>query len=339
MDRRLAPEDPARRDLQEIQKAAARASGLTSQLLAFGRKQILQPQTLAPNDVVRGVEKMLRRLIGEDVVFDVRLAPDAGFAHVDPGQLEQVLVNLVVNARDAMHAGGTLSIETRAADGEDGTRYVGLSVADDGVGMDDETKARAFEPFYTTKGPGEGSGLGLSTVFGIVTQSGGAVDLQSSPGSGTRVTVWLPQAAAPGPVAETAAPEPRAAGSTILLLEDEEVVRQLVREILENAGYDVVEARTPAEALDLCEAPERPIDVLLTDVVMPGMSGPQIASALTRKNPDLRVLYMSGYTDEAVVRHGINDGRTAFLQKPFTSAELTRKVQDVLESPLAHAQP
>jgi two-component system cell cycle sensor histidine kinase/response regulator CckA len=338
MARRLDHDEPARRDLEEIQKAAARASALTSQLLAFSRKQILQPQTLSPNDVVRELETMLRRLLGEDAVLEARLAPEAGYVHVDRGQLEQVLVNLVVNARDAMPGGGTVTIETRAAENDAGTSYVALSVADTGTGMDEATKARAFEPFFTTKPPGAGSGLGLSTVFGIVAQSGGQVDLQSAPGSGTRVTAWLPQSAPPKPVA---APRPgdRAAGSTILLLEDEEVVRQLVREILEHAGYDVVEARTPAEALDLGAAAAPRIDVLLTDVVMPGMSGPQVASALTRNNRELRVLYMSGYTDEAVVRHGADDGRTAFLQKPFTSAELTSKVQDVLDSPLAHAQP
>jgi PAS domain S-box-containing protein len=339
MDRRLSPDDPARRDLLEIQKAAARASSLTGQLLAFGRKQILQPRTLSPNDVVAGMEKMLRRLLGEDIVLELRLGPDAGLVRFDPGQLEQVLVNLVVNARDATPGGGKVTIETFGTPLADGTMRVGLSVADTGVGMDEQVRSRAFEPFFTTKGPGEGSGLGLSTVIGLVEQSGGFVELESEPGRGTRVTVSLPEAARPARTAEPPAEHRHEGSARILLLEDEEVVRALVREILEHAGFDVVEARTPAEALDLCESAVPPIDVLLTDVVMPGMSGPQIASALTRKNPELRVLYMSGYTDEAVVRHGVSDGHTAFLQKPFTSAELTDKVRAVLDEPVSHAQP
>lgn len=340
---RTNPDDRIRGYLEEIRKAGDRAANLTRQLLAFGRKQMLKPVALNLNDVVVDMQKMLRRLIGEDIRFTTKFDPELHRVKTDPGQIEQVLVNLVVNARDAMPRGGKLTIETAnfEVDRDYASRHVGLApgsyvmlaVSDTGCGMDQETKARIFEPFFTTKEKGKGTGLGLSTVYGIVTQSGGNIWVYSEPGTGTVFKVYLPQLqeeiAPPQKVeAETTAPR---GSETILLVEDEDVVRGLARQILEQAGYRVLDASGGEEAIRLCKERMEPIDLLLTDVVMPETSGKEIAQRLTQLRPATRVLFMSGYTDEAIVHHGVLDSDVEFIQKPFTPVALARKVREVLD--------
>ena len=341
---RTDPDDRLRGYLEEIKKAGERAANLTRQLLAFGRKQMLKPVPLNLNDVVSEMSKMLRRLIGEDISFDAIFDPALKQIRADPGQIEQVLVNLVVNSRDAMPQGGTLTIETANfdIDHEFASRHLGLSagsyvvltVSDNGCGMDEKTKARIFEPFFTTKEKGRGTGLGLSTVYGIVTQSGGNIWVYSEPGEGTVFKVFLPQceqgseAAAKVPV-DTVVPR---GSETILLVEDEDIVRGLARQILEEAGYNVLDARGGEEAIRLCRERPGPIDLLLTDVVMPDTSGKEVAERLTRLRPATRVLYMSGYTDDAIVHHGVLDSDVEFIQKPFTPVALARKVREVLDA-------
>jgi len=326
-----------------IVKAAHRAAGLTGQLLAFSRKQVLQPKILDLNSVVADLEKMLRRLIGEDLqlvaVFDDRL----GMVKADPGQMEQVLMNLAVNARDAMPRGGRLTIETANADldqayvdahpGVVPGRYVMLAVSDSGHGMSPEVQARVFEPFFTTKDVGKGTGLGLATVHGIVKQSGGHIWVYSEPGQGTVFKIYLPRADEPGRAAEAAAgPAETPRGSeTVLVVEDELALRELVQECLEALGYVVLHARGGEEALEVCRRHSGPLHLLVTDVVMPHMSGRDLAANMQRSRPDVRVLYMSGYTDDAVVLHGVLSAEMAFIQKPFTAAGLARKVRDVLD--------
>jgi two-component system cell cycle sensor histidine kinase/response regulator CckA len=335
-----------RADLLEVRKAAERAAGLTRHLLAFSRKQVLQPVSLDLNRIATGIEKMLRRILGEDVDFVLRLAPDLGRVHADPGQIEQVLMNLAVNARDAMPQGGKLTIETSnvEVDAEYAAShlalqpgsYVQLAVTDNGCGMSEQTRARIFEPFFTTKEKGKGTGLGLSTVYGIVTQSGGNVWVYSEPGHGTTFTIYLPRglsavATTPG-VARPAEPRVMARGSEIILaVEDEEALRGIVRRILEGAGYTVLTAATGEEALAVAEAHAGAIDLLLADVVMPRMSGKALAQSLVALRPQLKVLYMSGYTNDAIVHRGVLEADTNFLGKPFTTAELTRKVREVLD--------
>ncbi|HKR13738.1 MAG TPA: response regulator [Pyrinomonadaceae bacterium] len=340
---RTNPDERIRGYLEEIRKAGDRAANLTRQLLAFGRKQMLKPVVLNLNDVVADIEKMLRRLIGEDIRFTTKLDPALHKVKTDPGQIEQVLMNLVVNARDAMPFGGTMTVETAnfEVDHEYAARHVGiapgkyvrLAVSDTGCGMDQETKARIFEPFFTTKEKGKGTGLGLSTVYGIVTQSGGNIWVYSEPEKGTVFKVYLPQlqqdAEAPQKVeAETTAPR---GSETILLVEDEAVVRGLARQILEQAGYKVLDASGGDEAIRLCTEEMEPIDLLLTDVVMPETSGKEVAQRLTQLRPATRVLFMSGYTDEAIVHHGVLDSNVEFIQKPFTPVALARKVREVLD--------
>ncbi len=335
---------PLRNYLEEIKKAGDRAANLTRQLLAFGRKQILQPLPINLNDVVGDMNKMLRRLIGEDIVLSARLDSSLKRIQADPGQIEQVLVNLVVNARDAMPQGGTLTIETAMVDFDEeyagkrlGTRpgsYVMLAVSDTGTGMDEQTQARIFDPFFTTKDKGKGTGLGLSTVYGIVKQSGGNIWVYSEPGRGTTFKVYLPPIESAGIQAEKAkveVPIPRGS-ETVLLVEDEDVVRGLTRQILEQAGYEVVESARGKEAIRLYTESDRSIDLLLTDVVMPETSGKEVADQLTALKPGLKVLFMSGYTDEAIVHHGVLDSNIQFIQKPFTPAALARKVREVLDS-------
>jgi PAS domain S-box-containing protein len=336
---------PGLHRVEQIQRAAERAGGLTRQLLAFSRKQVLLPEVLELNSVLDETEKMLRRLIGEDVQLVAVFAPGLGLVKADPGQMEQVIVNLAVNARDAMPGGGKLIIETSNVDLDANyTRthpevrpgpYVMLAVSDTGHGMNTDTMSRIFEPFFTTKEVGKGTGLGLSTVFGIVKQSGGHIGVYSEVGRGTSFKVYLPRIERSGEVAPAgvARAEALPVGSeTILLVEDEEALRQLIREILEVGGYRVLPGGSPEEALAAAEAHSGPIHLLLTDVVMPLMSGRQVADRIKASRPAVRVMYMSGYTDEAISHHGALEPGTEFLQKPFTADALLRKVREVLEA-------
>jgi PAS domain S-box-containing protein len=337
----MQPDHPLRPSLEEIDRASASAAALTQQLLAFSRRQIVTLQVLDLNHLVAGLDRMLHRLIGEDVELVTVRPPHLPNVKVDAGQIEQVLMNLVVNARDAMPRGGTITIETEVAefnernpDGVGPGRYVVLSVADTGRGMTEEVKLHIFEPFFTTKGRGKGTGLGLSTVYGIVKQSGGEVTVTSAPGEGTKFRVFLPaveRAAAAG-VSGTPALERKRGTETVLLAEDEAALRNLIRGILESRGYSVLLAADAREALSWCERHPGPIHLFLTDVVMPGMSGQDLATLATRLRPRLKVLYMSGYTDHDVLDHGVLDSGAAFLRKPFTPEILLAKIREVLDA-------
>jgi PAS domain S-box-containing protein len=337
-------EDRVRGNLEEIRKAAARAAGLTHQLLAFSRRQVLRPVVLDLNMLVANVHKMLRRVIGEDIELVTVLGTGLGRVKADPGQLEQVLMNLVVNARDAMPNGGTLTLETgnKELDQEYAKThmptcpgsYVMLAITDTGVGMDSKTLARIFEPFFTTKEQGKGTGLGLSTVYGIVKQSDGFIWAYSEPGRGTSFKVYLPRVegeviAAVETIEESV--ELPHGTETVLLVEDEESVRNLVRTILQEFGYTVLEASHGAEALRVAIRHEGPIHVMVTDIVMPLMSGRQLTDKLVRLRPEMKVIYMSGYTDHSIVHSEILRPGAMFLQKPFTSIALTRKLREVLD--------
>lgn len=341
--RRVGLENSIRRNLEETKKAAERAAALVRQLLAFSRKQILEPKILDLNEVVKDLHKMLTRLIGENIQLATRLEAKLGSVKADPCQVEQIIVNLVVNARDAMPRGGKVTIETANVTLADQTalrhvslrpgEHVMLAVSDTGVGMDQETQARIFEPFFTTKDIGKGTGLGLSTVYGIVKQSGGNIWVYSEPGLGTVFKVYLPRIDdATANSLEKLAQEANAprGSETILLVEDEDVVRGLTRKILMQAGYNVLDAQSGEEAIRLCRAHTGPIDLLLTDVVMPEISGKEVADRMLELRPAIRVLFMSGYTDEAIVQHGVLDANVKFIQKPFTWVGLTRKVREVL---------
>jgi CheY-like chemotaxis protein len=338
----LAPSDPNHHSAEQIMKAGERAASLTRQLLAFSRRQALQPKPVDLNKLVSGLSSMLRRLIGEDIDLRLEMRPELGQVNADPGQMEQVLMNLVVNARDAMPHGGTLTIETAnvVLDESYASRhlsikpgpYTMLAVSDNGVGMDEATQARLFEPFFTTKGTGHGTGLGLSTVFGIIKQSNGSLDVYSVPGRGTSVKIYLPRVDQPVAAESEAFGKALPRGSeTILVVEDDEMVRSLVRETLQREGYHVVDAAGPLEARRIADTYKAPIHLLITDVVMPKISGRELASELCRRRPDMRVLYMSGYTDSAIVNSGILQKEVAFLQKPFTPAALAERVHEVLE--------
>ncbi len=339
------PEDPRSEDVKQIRSAAERASSLTRQLLAFSRKQILQPRVLDMNSVVGTVEPMLRRLIGEDITIASQCSA-RGYVVADPGQLEQVLVNLVVNARDAMPQGGLISIETKNVELDDNYtsehapvvpgHYVMLAVTDNGVGMNRETREHAFDPFFTTKEAGKGTGLGLATVYGIVKQSGGYVWIYSEPGQGTSVKLYFPEvsaAAAFGPSAElqTAARSSKRGSETILLVEDEEAVRGLACRILEKQGYRVIPAQHGRDAMDIATKEEGRIDLVLTDVVMPGMNGRGLVERLSGIRPSIKSLYMSGYTDDDIIRRGFLEPSKSFLQKPFTTEALLQTVRKVLD--------
>jgi len=340
----LARDDPKREDVEQVRKAADGATALTRQLLAFSRQQVLAPKVVSMSAVVSGVEKMLRRVIGEDVDLAARLDPDVGSVKADVGQLEQVLMNLAVNARDAMPTGGKLTIETANAEHDPDyareheaaavRRFVMLAVSDTGIGMDEATKARIFEPFFTTKEPGKGTGLGLATVYGIVQQSGGFIWVYSEPGRGTTFKIYLPRVDAPaeGGAAAASGDLPRGT-ETVLIVEDAAAVRAVMRHVLERQGYAVLEASNGAAALERVAGHPAPIHLLLTDVIMPGLSGRQLADRLAALRPDTRVLYASGYTDDAVVRHGVLESGIAYLQKPFTTESLARKVREVLDGP------
>ena len=332
--------------VQEIKKAADGAAGLTKQLLAFSRQQVLQPQLLDVNAVVQSTQKLLNRLIGEDVKLVTTFAPDLGVARLDPGQLGQIIMNLAVNARDAMPTGGILTIETANVEMDltyvrghpvaQAGHYVMLAVSDTGVGMDEATKERIFEPFFTTKETGKGTGLGLATVYGIVKQSGGFIWVYSESGRGTSFKIYFPRitegAAVPGKEVPAPTPTPRGT-ETVLVVEDVTAVRGVAREMLERSGYRVLEAGNGDQALRVAAKHSGPIDLLLTDVVMPGISGRVLAQQLHEIRPQMRVLYMSGYTDDAVVNHGMLEPGIHYLQKPFTRDGLARKVHEVLRSP------
>ncbi len=349
----LPEQDPRRHDVEEIDQAAQRAAGLTQQLLAFSRRQVMQPKVIDLNALVADIEKMLRRLIGEDILFATVLHPRLGNVRADPGKLEQVIVNLAVNARDAMPDGGRLTIETRDIELDESYtaehpsvapgHYVMLAVSDTGVGMDEETRTRIFEPFFTTKARGKGTGLGLATVYGIVNQTGGHIWPYSEPGRGTTMRVYLPRVDVPAdPVQRPGdtAPHTLRGNESILLVEDEEPVRSVTRQLLERNGYTVFEAPDGPSALALVgtENGNVEVDLLLTDVIMPGMSGRQLADLLQARRPKLRVLFMSGYTDDAVVRHGMLEPGLAYLEKPFRPRALLRKVREVLEQTPAHPE-
>ncbi|HEY2517855.1 MAG TPA: ATP-binding protein, partial [Polyangiaceae bacterium] len=334
--------DPIRDDILEIRRAGQRAAELTRQLLMFSRQQVVEPRVLDLNGVLSSMGKMLERLVGEDVELTSVPAPSLGYVRVDPGSIEQVIMNLVVNARDAMPTGGRVTIETANAmiDEEYATSHLGakpgayvmISVSDTGTGMDKTTLARIFEPFFTTKEKGKGTGLGLSTVFGIVQQCDGSVWVYSEPGVGTTFKVYVPRVdAVVDEFRVQQAPAKVRGTETVLLVEDEEQVRDVARGILRRHGYTVLEARNAGEALLLCERHPEPIHLLLSDVVMPQMSGPDLAQRLVRLRPDMKVLCMSGYTDDAAVRHGVVDANLAYLQKPLTVEMLTRKVREVLD--------
>ena len=319
-----------RRHADEIRKAAARAASLTGQLLAFSRRQVLQPRALDLNAVVSDMDMMLRRLIGEDVELVALLDPNVGPVQADPTQVEQVIVNLAVNARDAMPNGGSVTIETSDISTDDGD-FVELRMTDTGIGMTEAERQQLFDPFFTTKEGG--TGLGLATVYGIVEQSGGTIEVDTAPGMGSSFRIWLPRANVPAELqpAVPAAAAPRMGDETILLVEDETVVRHLVAEILESSGYAVMQAGDGPSALELLRRHSGKLDLLLTDVVMPGMSGPEVAQAVTSMRPGTQVLYTSGYTDSAIGHHGVLEPGIAFLQKPFSADDLTRKVRVLLD--------
>jgi PAS domain S-box-containing protein len=343
--RSLEPDDPRRSDVEEVIKAGTRAADVTRQLLAFTRQQFLRPQVLQINVVVSEMEKMLRRSLGEDKLLELRLSSEAGEIQADRGQLEQVLINLVLNARDAMTGHGRVSIETGASEWDDAYaqrhegvdlprgRYVMLAVSDDGCGMDADVQARIFEPFFTTKPIGQGTGLGLSTVYGIIKQSGGYIWVYSEPGEGSVFKVYLPQARSVQPADPMPEPSnaPTRGSETVLVIEDEDIVRNLARRALRDHGYTVVEAANGALALSHIQAHPGAVDLVISDVVMPEMGGREFGQRLAAIDPDLPILYMSGYTGDDVVQRGLLDPGAPFQQKPFTPAGLAVKVRAMLD--------
>jgi signal transduction histidine kinase len=340
----LNSDDPMHGNVEEIKQAGERAASLTRQLLSFSRKQVLDLKVLDLNTVAAGLETMLQRLIGEDIDLVTLLKPGLGRVKADQGQVGQVLMNLVVNARDAMPRGGKLTIETanveldeayarQHVDAQPGP-YVLLAVSDTGCGMDEETQSRIFEPFFTTKEQGKGTGLGLPTVYGIVQQSGGHIWVHSEVGRGTTFKIYLPRVDSDVTTNEPGAVNTKVLSGTetILLVEDEAEVRHLVRAILGKSGYVVLEANHSAEAVRICGGYNGKIHLMVTDVVMPGMSGRELAERVNFSRPTMKVLFVSGYTDDAIIRHGVLETGVAFLQKPFTPDALLRKVRDVLDA-------
>ena len=340
---KLPGDDPLRENIDQIKKAADRASALIGQILAFSRRQIMEMKVFDLNTLLRDLEKMLRRIIGEDVDLVTAWAEDLGRVKTDPGQIEQVIMNLAVNARDAMPEGGKLTIETANVELDESYarnhvpvtpgHYVMLSVSDSGVGMTPEVKERVFEPFFSTKEKGEGTGLGLSTVYGIVKQSGGNIWVYSEPGKGTTFKIYLPRVDEPlekdwEKIVESEVPR---GTETILVVEDDEQVRKFTVQVLQKQGYKVLEASHGEEALLLCEQHKEPIHLMVTDVVMPGMSGGELAKWLIAKHPEMRIIYMSGYTENVVARHGVLKKDVNYIQKPFTVDGLARKVRRVLD--------
>ena len=358
LQRRLSPEDPLRRYVDEVGSAGERGSALTKQLLAFGRKQMLRPLPIDLNEVVREMDALLRHMIGDSITLQIDLDPALGTVNADPGQIGQVLMNLVGNARDAMPAGGAVGIETgnveigEAAASEIGGlapgAYVTVTVTDEGMGMDAETRAQLFEPFFTTKAIGKGTGLGLSTVYGIVKQSGGAIMVSSEPGSGSSFRLYLPRAKVPaisirelpvsgsmeaGASEELTAAPPRAS-ETVLLVEDEATLRTLARQVLEENGYRVIEASNGPDAVGLAERHQGPLDAVLTDVMMPLMSGSELAERIRSMHPDVKIVFMSGYTDEAVFGQMPPDPNVTFVQKPYRLGSLLRILREILDRAL-----
>ncbi len=336
-------DDDTRRAVERIDQAAARAAELTGQLLAFSRQQVLQPEISSLNDVIEETLTLLERLLGEDILLESRLDPELAPILVDRSQVTQVILNLAVNAREAMAEGGTLAIQTdnseldaayalQHPDVSPGS-YVRLQITDSGPGMDEETRNQVFEPFFTTKA--QGTGLGLSTVYGIVKQSGGHIWLYSEPGLGTTFKVYFPTTSAPAQANEPPAQVDSLQGDeTILLVEDADMLRPLVADVLESYGYRILTATDGIEALELARKEETPeIDLLLTDVVMPRMNGRELAEKLTALQPQLRTLYTSGYPSDTVLRHGIAEARAAFIQKPYLAEELARKIREILATP------
>jgi nitrogen-specific signal transduction histidine kinase/CheY-like chemotaxis protein len=340
----LAPDDPRAADIGEIKRAGERSADLTRQLLAFSRQQVLETKIVDLNEIVESTSRMVRRVLGEDVEQEIVLSLRASRVKVAPGQVEQVIMNLVVNARDAMPNGGRLTVETRQVefdsaadvkpDGVHPGRYAVLEVTDTGVGMDAATQQRIFEPFFTTKEQGKGTGLGLSTVFGIVHQGGGRIRVDSEPGRGTKFTVYLPEERGASEAADRApaSPRPGRGNETVLVVEDEDQVRALVQAILQRQGYRVLAAQHPTEAIRLSAQFDGKIDLLLTDVIMPEMSGRLLADQLLASRPDAKVLFMSGYTNNVVLDRGAEGTHMAFLQKPVTPSELHDKVRAVLDA-------
>ncbi|MFN2533559.1 MAG: ATP-binding protein, partial [Pyrinomonadaceae bacterium] len=341
--RGLQAEDPLLANLEEIKKAGDRAASLTRQLLAFSRKQVLQPKILNLDTVVSDMEKMLQRIIGENIDLRAALEPSLGSVKADPGQIEQIILNLVVNARDSMPNGGKLTIETdnvyldeeyvRNHVGAQTGPHVMLAVSDTGLGMDHDTQARIFEPFFTTKGLGKGTGLGLSTVYGIVKQSGGNIWVYSEVGRGTTFKIYLPRfdEGTQEYKRQSVSDELVRGTETILLVEDEEMLRRLARQTLSMYGYHVLEAANGNEAISLAKRYADTIHLLLTDVIMPGLSGREVADKILEMRPEIRVVFMSGYTDDAIVHQGVLEESATFIQKPFLPDSLSRKMREVLD--------
>jgi two-component system, cell cycle sensor histidine kinase and response regulator CckA len=339
----FGPNDPLREPVQQIDASAQRAAELTKQLLAFSRKQVRQPKVLDLSAIVADLGKMLRRLIGEDVELITRLNSSLGRVKADPGQIEQIILNLAINARDAMPSGGRLTIETNNASLDDQYAnqhtdvrpgpYVMLAVSDTGIGMDKETQSRIFEPFFTTKEQGKGTGLGLATVYGIVKQSEGHIWVYSEPGRGTTFKVYLPRVEAPAEIRPRSLDRSDTAigSETVLVVEDDDAVRRLVRQVMSSAGYTVMECKDADQALSMSSSYSGTIHLMITDVIMPGASGRELAQKITALRTGIRVLFMSGYTDNAIVHHGVLDEDVAFIEKPFTPAKLLRKAREVLD--------
>jgi two-component system, cell cycle sensor histidine kinase and response regulator CckA len=340
----LSPLDPLRGCAEEVLKAADRAGALTNQLLAFSRRQVMQPRVVSVNTIIVRTEKMLRRLIGEDVEVRLGLKEDVGNIRADPTHIDQALMNLVVNARDAMPTGGSISIETANVQLDDSYAkthpgvhpgdFVMIAVSDTGHGMDAETRRRIFEPFFTTKAQGKGTGLGLATVYGIVKQSGGDIWVYSEPNKGTTFKLYFPRvSASPAEISEGGTELQPTGCETVLLVEDEKAVRDLAARMLQKLGYTVLVAGGGGEAIEIARSFTGPINILLTDVVMPNMSGRQVADALSGSRPNMKVLYLSGYTDNTVVHHGVLEGGVNFLPKPFSREVLAKKIREVLGKP------
>jgi PAS domain S-box-containing protein len=340
----LAPGTQVHRDMQEIRHAGASASALTRQLLAFSRKQVVQPQMLDLNEIVSRMNTLLGRLISEDVDLAIHLATPLDRVLADPGQIEQIILNLALNARDAMPNGGVLTIETANTDldahwvaqhpGASEGHHVMLLISDNGIGMDETVQAHLFEPFFTTKEDGQGTGLGLATVYDIVKQSGGSIFVDSQPERGTTFMIVLPRAEPSADLPSASQPEPRSLGGTetILLVEDQPKVRAVIRDILARRGYQVLEGANGDEALSVLKTHQGEVHLLLTDVVMRGMSGRDLAEQLAATRPRLRILYMSGYTDDTIVHHGVLEAGMAFIQKPFTATVLLQKIRDLIDA-------